>query len=102
MVTAILKGMGVRLLIHQPPYSMLRRDFETGGLFDTLDELGIGSICFSPLAQGLLSNKYLNGIPEKSRIALFQGFGIRYEKTNLTEAVKEAAMAVDGASIHSL
>jgi len=71
---AILKDMGVRLLIHQPPYSMLRRNFETAGLFDTLDELGIGAICFSPLAQGLLSDKYLNGIPADSRAAKEHGF----------------------------
>ena len=71
---AILKDMGVRLTIHQPPYSMLRRDFEKGGLFDTLDELNIGSICLSPLAQGLLTNKYLNGIPADSRAAKPHGF----------------------------
>jgi L-glyceraldehyde 3-phosphate reductase len=71
---AILNAMGVRLTIHQPPYSMLRRDFETGGLFDTLEEMNIGSICFSPLAQGLLSNKYLNGIPADSRAAKEHGF----------------------------
>lgn len=71
---AILKGMGVRLLIHQPPYSMLRRNFETAGLFDTLDELGVGAICFSPLAQGLLTDKYLKGIPADSRAAKEHGF----------------------------
>jgi L-glyceraldehyde 3-phosphate reductase len=74
---AILKGMGVRLLIHQPPYSMLRRNFETAGLFDTLDELGIGAICFSPLAQGLLTDKYLNGIPADSRAAKEHGYPCR-------------------------
>ncbi len=71
---AILKSMGVRLLIHQPPYSMLRREFEEAGLFDTLDELGVGSICFCPLAQGLLTDKYLNGIPGNSRAAKAHGF----------------------------
>lgn len=71
---AILKQMGVRLFIHQPPYSMLNRQFETDGLFDTLDELGVGCICFCPLAQGLLTNKYLNGIPADSRAAKPHGF----------------------------
>ncbi len=62
----ILKGMGVPLLIHQPSYSMLNRWIENG-LLDTLDELGAGCIAFSPLAQGLLTNKYLNGVPQNSR-----------------------------------
>ncbi|HET6169179.1 MAG TPA: L-glyceraldehyde 3-phosphate reductase [Terracidiphilus sp.] len=62
----ILKSMGVPLLIHQPSYSMLNRWIEQG-LLATLDELGAGCIGFSPLGQGLLTNKYLNGIPESSR-----------------------------------
>jgi L-glyceraldehyde 3-phosphate reductase len=62
----ILKSMGVPLLIHQPSYSMLNRWIENG-LLDTLDELGAGCIAFSPLAQGLLTDKYLKGVPEKSR-----------------------------------
>jgi len=70
----ILAGMGVRLLIHQPPYSMLDRRFEQQGLFDTLDELGVGCICFCPLAQGLLTKKYLDGIPADSRAAKEHGF----------------------------
>jgi len=71
---AILESMGVHLLIHQPNYSMLNRAFENNGLFDTLDELGIGAICFCPLAQGLLTNKYLDGIPKNSRAANPHGF----------------------------
>jgi L-glyceraldehyde 3-phosphate reductase len=63
---AILKAAGVPLLIHQPSYSMLNRWIERG-LLDALDELGVGCIAFSPLAQGLLTNKYLNGVPENSR-----------------------------------
>jgi L-glyceraldehyde 3-phosphate reductase len=63
---AILKSEGVPLLIHQPSYSMLNRWIEHG-LLATLDELGIGCIAFSPLAQGLLTNKYLNGVPANSR-----------------------------------
>ncbi len=67
--TAILRQMGVRLLIHQPSYSMLNRWIE-GGLLDTLEKEGVGCIPFSPLAQGLLTGKYLNGIPAGSRASL--------------------------------
>ncbi len=63
----ILKQMGVPLLIHQPSYSMLNRWIEES-LLDTLAELGVGCIAFSPLAQGLLTSKYLKGIPENSRV----------------------------------
>jgi len=62
----ILKRQGVPLLIHQPSYSMLNRWIETK-LLSTLDELGVGCIAFSPLGQGLLTNKYLNAIPQDSR-----------------------------------
>ena len=62
----ILKSEGVPLLIHQPSYSLLNRWIETE-LLSTLDDLGVGCIAFSPLAQGLLSDKYLNGIPDNSR-----------------------------------
>lgn len=62
----ILKELGTPLLIHQPRYNMLDRWIEDG-LQDVLDEHGVGSIVFSPLAQGLLTNKYLAGIPEDSR-----------------------------------
>ena len=62
----ILKREGVPLLIHQPSYSMLNRWVEKE-LLATLEELGVGCIAFSPLAQGLLTNKYLNGIPANSR-----------------------------------
>lgn len=63
----ILDGMGVPLLIHQPKYSMFVRTPEQG-LFETLAQLGIGSIVFSPLAQGLLTNRYLDGkVPDGSR-----------------------------------
>ncbi|MFD1326452.1 L-glyceraldehyde 3-phosphate reductase [Mycoplana ramosa] len=66
---AILKGLGTPCLIHQPSYSMLNRWVERDGLLDTLDEIGIGSIVFSPLAQGMLTTKYLGGIPGDSRAA---------------------------------
>ena len=65
---AILAEMGTRLLIHQPSYSMLNRWIEDG-LLDTLGELGVGCIAFSPLAQGMLTDRYLNGIPADSRAA---------------------------------
>ena len=61
---AILKDMGVPLLIHQPSYNMLNRWVEHDGLLDTLDDLGVGSIAFTPLAQGMLTNKYLGGVTE--------------------------------------
>jgi L-glyceraldehyde 3-phosphate reductase len=64
----ILRGLGTPCLIHQPSYSMFNRWIEDG-LLATLDKEHMGSIVFSPLAQGLLSSKYLNGIPENSRAA---------------------------------
>ena len=62
----ILRGMGIRPLIHQPSYSLLNRWIEED-LLDTLETEGMGCIVFSPLAQGMLTDKYLNGIPEGSR-----------------------------------
>jgi L-glyceraldehyde 3-phosphate reductase len=64
----ILRDLGTPCLIHQPKYSMFVRDPEQG-LFDVLDKEGVGSIVFSPLAQGLLSDRYLHGIPADSRAA---------------------------------
>ena len=63
----ILKDLGTPCLIHQPSYNMMNRWVETDGLLETLDELQLGSIAFTPLAQGLLTNKYLKGIPDGSR-----------------------------------
>ncbi|GGH76853.1 L-glyceraldehyde 3-phosphate reductase [Pullulanibacillus pueri] len=68
----ILNDLGTPLLIHQPSYSMLNRWIEDG-LTDVLQENGVGSIAFCPLAQGLLTTKYLNGIPEDSRAAKSTG-----------------------------
>jgi L-glyceraldehyde 3-phosphate reductase len=65
---AILRELGTPLLIHQPSYSMLNRWIE-GGLLDALEEVGAGCIAFSPLAQGMLTSRYLNGVPEDSRMA---------------------------------
>ena len=70
---AILRDLGTPCLIHQPKYSMFERWIE-GGLLDLLEKEGVGCIPFSPLAQGLLTNKYLKGIPEDSRAAKPTGF----------------------------
>jgi L-glyceraldehyde 3-phosphate reductase len=64
----ILADLGTPLLIHQPSYSMLNRWVE-GGLLDVLEEVGAGCIAFSPLAQGMLTDRYLDGIPSDSRMA---------------------------------
>ena len=66
---AILNDLGTPCLIHQPSYNMLNRWVERDGLKDTLKDLGVGSIAFTPLAQGMLTNKYLGGIPADSRAA---------------------------------
>jgi Predicted oxidoreductases (related to aryl-alcohol dehydrogenases) len=63
----ILRDLGVPLLIHQPSYSMLNRWIEDDGLLDVLAEVGAGAITFSPLAQGMLTDRYVDGIPEGSR-----------------------------------
>ena len=63
----ILRGLGTPLLIHQPSYSMLNRWIEEDGLLDVLEDEGVGCIVFSPLAQGLLTDRYLDGIPDGSR-----------------------------------
>jgi L-glyceraldehyde 3-phosphate reductase len=66
---ALLRQLGTRLLIHQPSYSMLNRWIE-GGLLDVLGREGVGCIAFSPLAQGVLTGKYLGGVPAGSRASL--------------------------------
>lgn len=71
----ILRQLGTPCLIHQPSYSMLNRWVEDDGLLDTLEGLGVGSIVFSPLAQGMLTGKYLDGIPQGSRAS--QGKSLR-------------------------
>ena len=65
---AILKDLGTPCVIHQPSYNILNRWVEDDGLKETLKDLGIGSIAFTPLAQGMLTDKYLKGIPEGSRM----------------------------------
>ena len=71
--SAILRSLGVPLVLHQPCYNIFNRRPEEA-LFDTLDKEGIGSIIFSPLAQGILAGKYLDGIPADSRAAKSTGF----------------------------
>ena len=66
-MAAVMRSLGTPLLIHQPSYNMFRRDPETTGLFRMLTGEGIGSIVFSPLAQGVLSDRYLDGVPADSR-----------------------------------
>jgi L-glyceraldehyde 3-phosphate reductase len=90
----ILKSEGVPLLIHQPSYSMLNRWVEKD-LLGTLDELGVGCIGFSPLAQGLLTSKYLKGVPPNSRAkaegsSLLQGF-LSEQNLNRVRALNEIA-----------
>jgi L-glyceraldehyde 3-phosphate reductase len=89
----ILKSEGVPLLIHQPSYSMLNRWVEQD-LLSTLEELGTGCIAFSPLAQGLLTNKYLNGVPENSRAkseGSFQKAFLSEENLKRVRALNEIA-----------
>jgi L-glyceraldehyde 3-phosphate reductase len=75
---AILKRLGTPCLIHQPSYSMVNRWIEVDGLLDTLEEEGIGAIVFSPLAQGMLTDKYLNGVPDDSRAKLSHFFNPKF------------------------
>lgn len=82
---AILNDLGTPCLIHQPSYNMINRWVETDGLKQTLQELGVGSIAFTALAQGMLSDKYLNGIPEGSRAT--QGKSLK------PEMISEGAIA---------
>jgi L-glyceraldehyde 3-phosphate reductase len=89
---AILKDMGVSCLIHQPSYNMLNRWVERDGLKETLAELGVGSIAFTPLAQGMLTRKYLNGIPEGSRAT--QGKSLK--ESFLTESALESVRGLNG------
>ncbi len=89
----ILRSEGVPLLIHQPSYSMMNRWIETE-LLGTLEELGVGCIAFSPLAQGLLTDKYLNGVPENSRAKAggsFQNAFLKEQNLNHVRALNDLA-----------
>jgi L-glyceraldehyde 3-phosphate reductase len=92
---AVLRAEGVPLLIHQPSYSMLNRWIE-GGLLDTLEGLGVGCIAFSPLAQGMLTGKYLGGVPADARAAkggsLSQGL-LTQENLERVRALNDIAAA---------
>jgi len=89
---AILRQLGTPCVIHQPSYSMINRWVEEDGLLDTLEGLGIGSIVFSPLAQGMLTTKYLNGIPADSRAA--QGKSLK--KSFINEKTMANIKALNG------
>jgi L-glyceraldehyde 3-phosphate reductase len=92
---AILREMGVPLLIHQPSYSMFNRWIE-GGLLDALEEVGAGAITFSPLAQGVLTDRYLNGIPADSRAAQHKSlFGDHLSDENIDRVRSLAAIAAE-------
>jgi L-glyceraldehyde 3-phosphate reductase len=78
----LLRGLGTPLTIHQPSYNMFNRWVETGGLLDACDKEGVGVIGFCPLAQGLLTNRYLGGIPEGSRASKPNTF---LKKQNVTD-----------------
>jgi L-glyceraldehyde 3-phosphate reductase len=85
----ILNDLGTPCLIHQPKYSMFERWIEDG-LLETLAEEGVGCICFSPLAQGLLTDKYLKGIPEDSRAYSHRGNGAIEESAITPERIAKA------------
>ena len=85
---AILKDLGTPCLIHQPKYSMFERWIENG-LLDLLEQEGVGCIPFSPLAQGVLTNKYLKGIPEDSRAASHRGNGAIAEEQVSEEKINK-------------
>jgi L-glyceraldehyde 3-phosphate reductase len=89
---AILADLGTPLLIHQPSYSMLNRWIETEGLLDTLADVGAGCIAFSPLAQGMLTDRYLDGVPEGSRAS--QGKSLSTDL--LTDETLAHVRALDG------
>ena len=92
----ILNVRGIACLIHQPSYSLLNRWIE-GGLLDVLTQTGMGCIAFSPLAQGLLTEKYLRGIPQGSRASTAHGFlrpaHITDEKLDKVRRLNELARA---------
>jgi L-glyceraldehyde 3-phosphate reductase len=87
----LLRQMGTPLLVHQPSYSMFNRWIE-GGLLDVLEEVGAGCVVFSPLAQGLLTDRYFKGIPKDSRAAKPHGF---LHKEQVTEAVRKKALKLN-------
>jgi len=85
---AILKSLGTPCLIHQPSYSLLNRWVEDDGLIYTLEELGVGSIVFSPLAQGMLTTKYLKDIPENSRASQHKSLNPKFLSPQNLDRIK--------------
>lgn len=93
----ILQEMGTPCLIHQPRYNMLDRWIEDDKLLDTLEEQGMGCIVFSPLAQGLLTNRYLDGFPEDSRAVRDARY---FNTTQITDEKLEQVRALHGIAKH--
>jgi L-glyceraldehyde 3-phosphate reductase len=92
---AILRDLGTQLLIHQPSYSMINRWIEEDRLLDTLEEIGAGCIAFSPLAQGLLTDRYLHGVPADSRVATGGALGedmLTQQRLDRVRALNEIAV----------
>ncbi len=87
---ALLRDMGVPLLIHQPRYNMLDRRHEKAGLFPALDEVGTGCIAFSPLEQGILGGRYFEGIPADSRAGTVRSNGAVQAATLSQEKITKA------------
>src|SRR5699024_7102222 len=95
----IARDLGTPLLIHQPSYSMVNRWIEDDGLLETTDDEGLGVICFSPLAQGLLTDKYLGGVPADSRAgkstpSFRDGFSARTTSRASAASMTSRALAV--------
>jgi len=90
-----LKELGTPCLIHQPKYSMFERWVEEDGLLEVLENSGVGCIPFSPLAQGLLTNRYINGIPEGSRATK----GVFLKQEQITEAVLNKIKALNSIAV---
>ncbi len=87
----ILRSLGTPCIIHQPRYNMLQREPEREGVFDALAHEGMGSIVYSPLAQGLLTDKYLSGVPEGSRATV----GHFLKKENITSDIVRRASSLN-------
>lgn len=92
-MAAIMADLGTPCIIHQPSYNLFRRDPETSGLFGMLTEQGIGSIVFSPLAQGLLTGRYLEGVPSDSRAATAN---TALQETTVDDAMRSRIAALNG------
>ncbi|WP_329110527.1 L-glyceraldehyde 3-phosphate reductase [Micromonospora sp. NBC_01699] len=92
---AILRDLGTPLVLHQPSYSMVNRWIERDKLLDTLEQVGAGCIAFSPLAQGLLTDRYLHGVPADSRVAT----SVFLNESNLDEATMTKVRALNDIAV---